>query len=43
MSEANDWIANYSKFWINRLDSLERFLMEEQSAGANDVDGDNNK
>ncbi|MBS1957137.1 MAG: helix-turn-helix transcriptional regulator [Cyanobacteria bacterium SZAS-4] len=42
MSEANEWLANYSKFWINQLDSLERFLMEE-SSGEDNADSDNNK
>jgi DNA-binding transcriptional ArsR family regulator len=43
MSEANDWLANYSKFWINQLDSLERFLMEEESSGEENADSDNNQ
>ncbi|CAN5245087.1 hypothetical protein BH10CYA1_BH10CYA1_09280 [soil metagenome] len=42
MSEANDWLSGYSKFWINQLDSLERFLMED-SSGEENADSDHNK
>ncbi len=42
MSEANDWLASYSKFWINQLDSLERFLMED-SSGEDNADSDHNE
>lgn len=42
MSEANEWLSNYSKFWINRLDSLERFLMED-AAGDQNADSNNDK
>ncbi|MFN8553341.1 MAG: metalloregulator ArsR/SmtB family transcription factor [Candidatus Obscuribacterales bacterium] len=43
MSEASEWLANYSKFWITQLDSLERFLMEEASSGENDADSNNDE
>lgn len=41
MSEANQWLETYSKFWLRQLDSLERFLLEESSGEENaDLDYD---
>lgn len=34
MSEANQWLEMYSKFWMQQLDSLERFLIEEAKKDA---------
>jgi DNA-binding transcriptional ArsR family regulator len=31
LAGAADWLARYEPFWTNRLDSLERFLIAEDS------------
>lgn len=41
MSEANDWLASYTKFWNNQLDSFERFL--ETPLDGDKSDDDTNK
>jgi DNA-binding transcriptional ArsR family regulator len=39
MSEANQWLEAYSKFWVHQLDSFERYLMESASGEENaDID-----
>jgi DNA-binding transcriptional ArsR family regulator len=42
MSEANEWLESYSKFWIQQLDSFERYLMEG-APGEDNADIDKHK
>jgi hypothetical protein len=32
LHEVSDWVATYRRFWEQRLDQLEAYLMEAQSA-----------
>jgi DNA-binding transcriptional ArsR family regulator len=42
MSEANQWLESYSKFWVQQLDSFERYLMES-ALGEDNADIDKHK
>lgn len=33
LNEVNEWVAQYKKFWENKLDALEEYLAKLQSAG----------
>lgn len=38
MSEANDWLAEYRRFWNERLDALELFLNSQSTGEQQDDD-----
>src|ERR1700733_13158221 len=40
MSEANDWLEEYRRFWSDRLDSLELFLNSQTSGDDQDDDSE---
>lgn len=40
MEEANDWLAEYSRFWNSQLDSLEKFLAQGQEEPGEDAKDD---
>jgi DNA-binding transcriptional ArsR family regulator len=39
LSEVSDWIEQYSKYWNNKLDSLESYLKELKTKKSNDEQG----
>ncbi|MDZ4838209.1 MAG: metalloregulator ArsR/SmtB family transcription factor [Candidatus Melainabacteria bacterium] len=38
MSEANDWLATYQRFWHQQLDSFEQYITSQEGTQNNDND-----
>jgi DNA-binding transcriptional ArsR family regulator len=42
MEEANDWLAAYSQFWANQLDSFEQYINSQSLEGEQNDNDDQN-
>ncbi len=40
LASAHEWLSVYERFWIGRLDALERLLREEDAAKASNLKGE---